>query len=85
MIEVRSRLNGCKLVTIEATAASDRLLRDVRWTIHNVRQDQSMLMHGRSLGQVVPDVDAHAITLPEVKFGSRNLAVECMGAYRDTR
>ena len=44
-----------------------------------------MPMYGRALGQMVPDVDAHAITLPEVQSGPGDLAVERIGVNGDAR
>jgi hypothetical protein len=42
-------------------------------------------MHGGGFGQMVPDIDAHAITLFEMQPGYRDPAVECISVHRDAR
>jgi hypothetical protein len=44
-----------------------------------------MPMYGRGLRQMIPNVDAHVIALPEAQFRSGDLPIEGVGVNGDTR
>ena len=81
VIEVRSVLHDGEFVVVDA-APFDRVLRDVRGAVHDVRQDQAVPVHGGALGQTVSDVDPYPVALLETERGAGNLAVECVAVDR---
>ncbi len=84
VVEVGPALGDVEFVGV-GTARRDRILRDLRRSVHFVRHDQPVPMHRRAFRQSVVEIDPDVLALGELKPRSRHLAVVRVGLDRDVR